>query len=85
MNFCNLLKVISIFVSGLDNSYKDEILNSKGELKATYLDNVNMIRGPYLNTEYLGFYMDSEIPEVQANKLRKAINQGFDRNKMIKF
>ena len=73
------------FVSGLDASYKDEILSSEGQLKTNYIDAVNMIRGPYLNTEYLGFYMDSELPELQSNRIRKAINIGFDRQKMITY
>ena len=73
------------FVSGLDASYKDEILSSEGKLKALYVPDVNMIRGPYLNTEYLGFYMDSEITEIQSSLIRKAINIGFDRQKMITY
>ena len=73
------------FVSGLDASYKDEILTATGELRDLYKDNVNMIRGPYLNTEYLGFYMDSEIPEIQSKLLREAVNYGFDRSKMMTY
>jgi ABC-type transport system substrate-binding protein len=73
------------FVSGLDASYKDEILNEIGELKESYENSVSMIRGPYLNTEYLSFYMDSELPEIQSLKLRKAIAIGFDRERMITF
>lgn len=44
-----------------------------------------MIRGPYLNTEYLAFYMGSDVTALQSKKLRKAINLGFDRQKMIKY
>jgi peptide/nickel transport system substrate-binding protein len=73
------------FVSGLDASYKDEILTSDGKLRSLYVNAVNMIRGPYLNTEYLAFYMETEVSEIQALKLRKAINIGFDRSKMIKY
>ncbi|MDC1505201.1 ABC transporter substrate-binding protein [Winogradskyella sp.] len=73
------------FVSGLDASYKDEILTSEGELKPNYSDAVTMIRGPYLNTEYLAFYMESDVTALQSKKLRKAINLGFDRQKMIKY
>jgi len=71
------------FVSGLDASYKDEILTSTGQLRTIYTDEVNMIRGPYLNTEYLAFYMDSEVPEMQSELIRKAVNYGFDRKKMM--
>lgn len=71
------------FVSGLDASYKDELLTANGNLRDLYKNDVNMIRGPYLNTEYLGFYMNSEIPEIQSEGIRKAINYGFDRKKMM--
>lgn len=73
------------FVSGLDASYKDEILTAKGELKANYINNVTMIRGPYLNTEYLAFYMETEVNALQSKRIRKAINLGFDRKKMITY
>ena len=73
------------FVSGLDGSYKDEILTSDGKLKSLYVDDVNMIRGPYLNTEYLAFFMETQVSELQALKLRKAINIGFDRKKMMTY
>jgi len=73
------------FVSGLDGSYKDEILTSDGKLKSNYTDDVKMIRGPYLNTEYLAFFMETEVNTIQSLKLRKAINVGFDRNKMMTY
>ncbi|HNU60429.1 MAG TPA: ABC transporter substrate-binding protein, partial [Aquaticitalea sp.] len=71
------------FVSGLDASYKDEILTADGALRSNYENDVNMIRGPYLNTEYLAFYLDSEVPEIQSEMIRKAVNYGFDRSKMM--
>ena len=73
------------FVSGLDNSYKDEILSTKGKLQEKYKNQVNLITSPYLNTEYLGFYMDSPSSEIQSKKIRQAINYGFDRVKMIRY
>lgn len=71
------------FVSGLDASYKDEILTASGKLRDKYEKNSNLIRGPYLNTEYLAFYMDSKTPEIQSKLLRQAVNYGFDRKKMM--
>ena len=71
------------YVSGLDASYKDEILTSDGQLREAYNKEVHMIRGPYLNTEYLGFYMASESSVIQSDLIRKAINYGFDREKMM--
>lgn len=73
------------FVSGLDGSYKDEILTTDGKLRPKYSDAVKMIRGPYLNTEYLAFFMPTEVNTIQSLKLRKAINVGFDRDKMMMY
>ena len=73
------------FIIGLDASYKDDILTANGHLQNKYLADVDMVRGPYLNTEYLSFYLDSEIPEIQSELIRKAINYGFDRNKMMMY
>ncbi len=71
------------FLNSLDASYKDELLTADGKLRKKYAETVNMIRGPYLNTEYLGFYLDSKTPEIQSELIRKAINYGFDRKKMM--
>ncbi len=72
-------------INSLDASYKDELLNKKGELKAKYIDKVKLLRSPYLNTEYIGIYLDAEVPEIQSLALRKALNYGLDRNEMIRF
>ncbi len=71
------------FLNSLDASYKDELLTADGNLRENYAETVDMIRGPYLNTEYLGFYLDSKTPEIQSDLIRKAINYGFDRKKMM--
>jgi ABC-type transport system substrate-binding protein len=73
------------FVSGLDPSYKDEILTPKGELQPKYSKDVKMITGPYLNTEYMGFRMDGTDKAVKDKRIRQAMNYGFDRDKMILF
>ena len=73
------------FMSGLDNSYKDEIITTNGKLQKKYEENVKLITAPYLNTEYLGFYLDTNTPEIQSKALRQAINYGFDRQKMVTY
>jgi ABC-type transport system substrate-binding protein len=73
------------FTSGLDPSYKDDILTQKGELQPKYKNEVNLITGPYLNTEYLGFRMDGDNKAVLDLRIRKAMNYGFDRQKMITY
>lgn len=71
------------FLNSLDASYKDELLTADGRLRSDYANSVNMTRSPYLNTEYLGFYLGSKTPEIQSILIRKAINYGFDRKKMM--
>lgn len=73
------------FISGLDNSYKDELLTTRGELQPKYRETAYMVTGPYLNTEYLGFFLKSDATEIQNKALRQAINYGFDREKMVTY
>lgn len=73
------------FINAIDPSYKDELLTTNGHLKTAYHQTVTMIKTPFLNTEYLGIYLNSKQPEYRNKKLRQAINMGFDRVKMIKY
>jgi ABC-type transport system substrate-binding protein len=74
------------FMKSLDASYKDDILNTDGTLKEKYVASIIMQTGAYLNTEYLGIYLDGDVQTPTKSKLiRQAINYGFDREKMIKF
>ncbi len=78
------------FMSGIDASYKDELLTKNGTLKPKYKDQVQLVSQPYLNTEYLGILVDLENPLLKDNPLqykevRQAVNYGFDRIKMIKY
>lgn len=78
------------FMSGLDASYKDELLSSTGQLKSKYKNRIDLITQPYLNTEYLGILCDQNNPLLKDSPLkdirvRKALNMGFDRSRMIRY
>ncbi len=73
------------FISGLDASYKDELLSSEGYLSDKYKESTYVLSTPYLNTEYLGIYMEGSWTETNSKALRKAINYGFDRVKMVQY
>jgi len=78
------------FMSGLAPSYIDELITKQGELNEKYQSSINLIKQPYLNTEYLGFLVDESLAENKNNpllnrKVRQAINYGLDRKKMIKY
>ena len=70
-------------MASLDPSYKDELLTANGQLKERYKQDLVMIKAPYLNTEYLCFYLDNNAPIPL--ELRKAMNMSIDKSKMIKF
>jgi ABC-type transport system substrate-binding protein len=66
------------------------VLNKKGGLKKEWEGRIQLSKSPYLNTEYLGFLVDSSLAAVKASplrllKVRRAINQGFDRGKMMMY
>jgi peptide/nickel transport system substrate-binding protein len=78
------------FMNDIDPSFKDEVLNKKGELKKEWEGRLQLSKSPYLNTEYLGIVVDSSLPMVRHSplrllKVRQAINYGFDRRKMMMY
>jgi len=78
------------FISGLDQSYKDELLTREGRLREKYSDRFNLVTEPFLNTEYIGMLVDTSIgifktSPLRHKEIRQAINLGFDREKMIRY
>ena len=76
------------FVSDVAPSFKDEVLNKKGQLKKEWEGKIRLSVHPYLNTEYLGILIDTANDLVRHSALRfpqvrQAINYGFDRRKMM--
>ena len=84
-NFLEFIKGNLDFLNSLDASYKDELLTRTGQLRERYADRINMERAPFLNTEYLGFRMESPVAPLNDRRIRQAINCGFDREKMMKY
>lgn len=73
------------FMNSLDASYKDELLTRTGQLREKYAGRINMVSTPFLNTEYLGFRMESPTSPLHDRRIRQAISYGFDRRKMMKY
>ena len=73
-------------VSGVDKSFRDKAMDAQGNLNASLKNQVNLLRMPYMNTEYLGFSMDKLHNEAIRNKkVRQAINYAIDRKKMLTY
>ncbi len=88
--FLEFIKENLDFMSGIDARYKDELLSRDGQLRSKYTDRINLIRQPYLNTEYLGIFIgnaqgaDPQQPLLNKS-VRQAISYGIDRQKMLRF
>ena len=85
--FLEFLKGKNDLISGLDLSYKDELLSPEGDLNPKYAGDFKLYRQAYLNTEYLAFFVDSAKGRGpwQDVRIRQAINYGFDRVKMMRY
>ena len=88
--FLEFIKGKLDFMSGIDPTYKDEVLDRQGRLKEKFKNRIYLITQPYLNTEYLGINVDPLSPggkdsPLLNRDLRKAVGHAFDRSKMIHF
>ncbi|KFD38385.1 ABC transporter substrate-binding protein [Schleiferia thermophila str. Yellowstone] len=84
--FLELLNERLDMISGLDASYKDEILNELGQLNPRYQKRFVLQKADYLNTEYLAFNY-AKVTE-QSNpwsdvRLRKAINLAINKEAIV--
>ena len=76
------------FINDIDASFKDEILTKTGHLKKQWQGKLLLQKHDYLNIEYLGILVDPQNDLVKNSplriqKIRQAINYGFDRRKMM--
>ena len=76
------------FINSIDQSYIDEVLDEDGNMKPELKEKFDLLKTPYLNTEYLGFLTQGKTEKDNPylnKKLRQAINYGFDRGEMLKY
>lgn len=85
--FMEFMKGSLEFMSGIEPAYKDALLTKNGTLNPEYKDEIILLTGPYLNTEYLGFNLKDDAPDnpLLNKEVRQAINYGFDREKMLRY
>ena len=85
--FLEFIKGKFDFMSGIDARYKDELLTYDGELRKKYEDKIELITGPYLNTEYISFYIDpaDTLGATRSKALRQAVSLSIDRDKMLRY
>ena len=81
--FMELLSGKLDMVSSPENSIIDQIFDYKGDLNPRFSSSFNLLKSPYLNTEYIGFNTQNNIKKDTL--LRSAINSGIDRKKMMQY
>ena len=81
--FMELLSGRLDMVSSPENSIIDQIFDYKGDLNPRFSSNFNLLKSPYLNTEYIGFNIQNNTKKDTL--LRYAINSGIDRKKMMQY
>lgn len=74
------------FMSGLDASFVNELLTKEGELQYNLREQLQFLKFPYLNMEYLGINMATDDPDnpLRIKEVRQALNYGIDRELMLR-
>lgn len=75
------------FFNGIDAQIKDDLLTRDGQLSPRYRNRFRLLSQPFLNTEYLGFYLGEAQAShpIQNVHLRKALALSIDRAALVKF
>lgn len=83
--FLELLNGNLDFVSGLESSFIHDLLTQEGDLLPKRQEQLNLIKAPYLNSEYLGINMANQPKDspLRIKEIRQALNLGLDRDLML--
>jgi ABC-type transport system substrate-binding protein len=82
------------FLSGIREGSRDLILNPNGSVRADFKGRFQIEKTPYLNTEYLGFQLDStNLTGAQAAqgralrdvRVRQALNYALNRPELVAY
>jgi len=88
--FMDFIKKDLDFFNSVDGSYRDDILTKSGRMTSKHQGKFQLIKGPYLCTEYVGILVDTSKDIVKNSplrfkKVRQAINYSIDKVKLIKY
>lgn len=74
------------FFSGIHAGFAHQLLHRNGTLKTEYSGQMKLLKGDFLNTEYIGFNLEL-VPKdhpLQNRAFRQALNYAIDREKLIR-
>ncbi len=88
--FMEFLKKDLDYFNSIDGSYRDDILTKSGNMTSRYKGKFQLVKGSYLNTEYLGMLVDSSLAIVKNSpikykKVRQAINYAINKERLVKY
>lgn len=88
--FMEFIKKKLDYFTSVDGSYRDDILTKSGQMTSKYKGKFKLEKGPYLNTEYLGMLVDSNLAIVKNSpikykKVRQAINYAINKERLVKY
>lgn len=74
-------------ISDIDPNFKDDVLTKSGELQQRYNKVMKLLKGVYLNSEFIGINTQSKDinSPLRDVRVRKAINYAIDRNKLVTY
>jgi len=77
-------------MNGIDGAMQDLVLTKRGALRPEFTNTVNLTKRVYLNTEYLGFLLDTAAAAYENNPLalklvRQAISYAIDKQKIVTY
>jgi len=85
-NYLKFLQGEYSFLSGLDPSYKDEIIDADGYLQKKMQDKLTLHRTPFLKTDYLGFHFPTlEKTSLSKAEIRVALDRLIDKKSLVKY
>ncbi|QHT65606.1 ABC transporter substrate-binding protein [Rhodocytophaga rosea] len=78
------------FLSGIEESSRDLVLNRDGSVKKDFSSKFQVHKVPYLNTEYLGFQLDSSTYKDKKHpfldrRVRQALSYSINRQELVAF
>ncbi len=86
--FLSFLKGDLDFISGLDVSYRDDIVNEHGHLREKHRSRMRLETTAYLNTEYLAFNTEklaNDNSPFSDSRIRKAIHLAIDKEQLVRY
>lgn len=87
--FLDFLKGKYDMMSGVYKEYRNELLDTDGELSEAYRDRFYLQRQPFLKTDYLGVYLGEgglgEKHPLRDYRVRQAMDKALNKNEMVRY